>query len=166
MMKKPNTPAMKENRYRPAWVTPEILQAKRKSYLWMGASLLCFGAASVAVKMVLNSPVLPDAASLLPVLRNTALLLLMACGLIVSVIFKKADPRATRAFMIAGGLAAGTLSAVLLHTAPMSWFGLFTGLAVFLTACVLYLVYQAKYDPEDVDPRLLAGCPYVYIPFK
>ncbi|MCF0260664.1 MAG: hypothetical protein HUJ54_12470, partial [Erysipelotrichaceae bacterium] len=76
------------------------------------------------------------------------------------------NPAATHAFMMADSMAAGVLAAVILHAAPMRWFFPAGALAVLLISCALYLVYQAKYDPEDVDPELLKyPVPYIYIPF-
>ena len=164
-MKKTKTPTVKENKYRPAWVTPEILLEKRKVYLWRGAALLCAAITAIAAKALLTSNAVP-AAALLPVIRNTALLLIMAFSLIISIIFKKANPGVTRSIMMMNSMAAGTLSAVLLQSLGMFPFCFGISLAVFLAICLLYLVYQAKYDPEDVDPELLKGpLPYIYIPY-
>ncbi|MCF0260662.1 MAG: hypothetical protein HUJ54_12460 [Erysipelotrichaceae bacterium] len=163
-MNKFNINSVKENKNRPAWVTPEILVAKRRSYLWKGAALLCTAAAAVAAKVILSSIAASEITVMLPMIRNTALLLVMAFSLVISIICKKANPAATHAFMIADSIAAGILAAVLLNTVPVRIFCLMAGLAAFLTICLLYLGFKCKYDPEEVDPELLKYHPYIYIP--
>ena len=150
-----NTASVKENKNRPAWVTPEILIAKRKSCFWAGASLLCAGAAAVAAKVILSSLAVSEAAVLLPVIRNTVLLLILAFSLIISVLYKRTAPAVTGIFMTADGIAAGILASGFLYTAPTRWFGLAVGLGVLLPICLLYLAYQSKYEPEETDPQQL-----------
>ncbi|MCF0258351.1 MAG: hypothetical protein HUJ54_00690 [Erysipelotrichaceae bacterium] len=156
-MSKNHIGPFEENGQYPVQAVPEILHAKRRSYQWIAAGLLAAAATAFAAKVLLTSPSLYEYAAMLPVLRNTVLLLLMTMSLIISVIYKYGNPIAVRIFMMSDFAAAGLLAAVLgLHTS-MAWFGLYVIIAVVLAGVFLYVQYKFKYDPKEAGSAVLTG---------
>ena len=162
-MTNPNSSAIRYRKYPSALAARKNLCLKRRSYRWMGASVLFSGAAAVTAKVILTASLLPSPSHLLPAVQNTSLILTIVSSLILAAIWKKADSMPARLLMLTDSAAAGIFLGCLGVLTPMPWFVFWICNIVIFIGSFLFLVFKAKYEPENLEPLILTSrCPGLY----
>ena len=145
-------------------VSPELRQVKLRLYMYMGGSVLLGAAASLFTRLIFTSPWTQNLTSAVPAAGNISLFMVMGLTLLVSIIFRKGNPRIVRFLFTLDCLAAGALFSVICLPLPTRLFAASLGMSVLLIECMIYLIFKTKYDQAYIDPVCYLGvCPADYI---